>query len=46
MVPVRDSYVCKDDFKDYGPYSTNLFKDYFYIYINRNNGTKERKTIL
>ena len=32
MAPVRDSYVFKDDFKDYGPLSTNLWKDHFYIY--------------
>ena len=32
MAPVRDSYVFKDDFKDYGPLFTNLWKDHFYIY--------------
>ena len=32
MAPVRDSYVFKDDFKDYGPLSPNLWKDHFYIY--------------
>ena len=32
MPHVRDSYVFKDDFKDYGPLSLNLWKDHFYIY--------------
>ena len=32
MAPVRDSYIFKDDFKDYGPLSTHLWKDHFYIY--------------
>ena len=32
MAAVRDSYVFKDGFKDYGPLSTNLWKDHFYIY--------------
>ena len=32
MAPVRDSYVFKDDFKDYGSLSPNLWKDHFYIY--------------
>ena len=32
MAPVRDSYVFKENFKDYGPPSTNLLKDHFYIY--------------
>ena len=39
MAPVRNSYVFKDDFKDYGLLCTNLWKDYThththtYIYI-------------
>ena len=41
MAPVRDSYVFKDYFKDYGPLSTNIWKDHLYIYINRNNVTEE-----
>ena len=32
MAPVRDSYVLRM-FKDYGPLSTNLWKDHFYIYV-------------
>ena len=32
IAPVRDSYVFKDDFKNYGPLSTNLWKDHFHIY--------------
>ena len=32
MAKVRDSYVFKDGFKDYGPLSTNLWKDHFYVY--------------
>ena len=33
MAPVRDSYVFKDDFKDYGPLSTYLWKNHFHINI-------------
>ena len=32
VAPVRDSCVFKDNFKDYGPLSTNLWKNHFYIY--------------
>ena len=32
MAPVRDSHIFKDDFKDYGPLSLNLWKGHFYIY--------------
>ena len=42
MAPVRYSHVFKDDFKDYGPLSTNLWKDHFYIcHRCRNWGTKD-----
>ena len=44
MTPVRDPYVFKDDFKDYGPLSYKpVERSLLYIYINRNNATRGQK---
>ena len=50
LPPVRDSYVFKDDNKDYGPLATNLWKKHIHIYtlseIMRQRGEKEFCEIL
>ena len=33
MAPVRDSYVFKDDDRDYGPLATNLWNKHMHVYI-------------